>query len=273
MRYLAYATNEGSMIGAVDAEGMIRPLMQMDEFYRDPFAATVADPQHAPIEAASVTAVPLVPPTAKILCVGQNYALHVNEMGGTRPERPNIFARWWSSLTVDGADVPLPDNEPGLDWEVELAAIVGRPMRGVGTDDVMDNIVAYTVFNDISARRHQKKTSQWALGKNADRSGPIGPTAVTADELGDPYGRGLRTRVNGEVMQDGSTGDMLFSIAEALSYASETMTLMPGDVLATGTPSGVGAGMDPQRFLGAGDVCEVEVDGIGTLTNRVVARG
>lgn len=271
MRYLGYDDGNGGAIGVVSDDGQsVRLLASVDDFYADPFAASAAHASGDPLPIGDLAQIPAIPRTAKILCIGQNYPKHIAEMKGTRPDFPNIFARWYACLSVDGAQVPLPSGEPGLDWEVELAAIVGRPMRNVTVDEVMDNIYAYTCFNDLSARKHQRATSQWALGKNAEGSGPIGPVAVTADELADPYALRVQTRVNGETMQDGNTGDMLFTIAEAIAYASETFTLMPGDVLATGTPSGVGAGMEPPRFLQAGDTCEVEVESIGTLTTRII---
>ena len=271
MRYLAYRDGEGGAIGLVSDDGLsVTKLAPIDTFYSNPFAFDASAASGPSFAISELTQLPPVPRSAKILCIGQNYPLHIAEMKGTRPDFPNIFARWYDCLSVDGDEVPLPDGEPGLDWEVELAAIVGRSMRKVSADEVMDNIFAYTCFNDLSARTHQRATSQWALGKNADGSGPIGPVVVTADELGDPYALRLQTRVNGDVMQDSVTGEMLFTIAEAISYASQTFTLRPGDVLATGTPSGVGAGMDPPRFLQAGDVCEVELENIGVLTTNII---
>lgn len=269
MRYLAYDDGNRGAIGVVSADGAsVQYLTGVDEFYADPYAAASSG-TGAALPIAELTQIPAIPQTAKVLCIGQNYPKHIAEMKGTRPDFPNIFARWYSCLSVDGATIPLPTGEPGLDWEVELAAIVGRPMRNVSVDDVMANIFAYTCFNDLSARTHQRATSQWALGKNAEGSGPIGPVVVTSDEVADPYALRVQTRVNGETMQDGNTGDMLFTIAEAIAFASETMTLMPGDVLATGTPSGVGAGMEPPRFLQSGDTCEVEVGDIGVLRTHI----
>lgn len=269
MRYLAYDDGNGGSIGTVSSDGStVTRLASVDEFYADPFGFSASGDGEA-LVLSSLTQIPAIPRTAKILCIGQNYPKHIAEMNSTRPDFPNIFARWYACLSVDGATVPLPTGEPGLDWEVELAAVVGRPMRNVSVDEVMANIFAYTCFNDLSARTHQRATSQWALGKNAEGSGPIGPVVVTADEIADPYALRVQTRVNGETMQDGNTGDMLFTIAEAIALASETLTLMPGDVLATGTPSGVGAGMEPQRFLQSGDTCEVEVGNIGVLTTHI----
>lgn len=267
MRYLAYRDGGRDVIGLVDGN-VVREITDVDNFYVDPVRW---GPEHAggpELDRASLTEIPAIPRTARILCVGLNYPLHIAETKSERPEFPNIFARWYSGLSVHGATVGLPTGEPGLDWEVELATIVGRPMRDVDADDVMANILGYTAFNDLSARRFQRATTQWALGKNAEGSGPIGPEVVTADEIADPYNLQISTRVNGEVMQDDNTGSMLFSIGEALSYASRSFELQPGDVLATGTPSGVGSRMDPPKFLVAGDICEVEIEQIGVLTTH-----
>ncbi|MBB6375694.1 2-keto-4-pentenoate hydratase/2-oxohepta-3-ene-1,7-dioic acid hydratase in catechol pathway [Pseudonocardia eucalypti] len=188
------------------------------------------------------------------------------------PKVPMIFGRWESTLVVDGAPVPVPPNEPGLDWEGELAAVIGTPAFGVAESDALRHVLGYTAFNDLSARRKQLETTQFTLGKNADRSGPIGPVLVTTDELPDPAGLSLRTRVNGETVQDGNTGDMIHDLARVIAYISDTVTLLPGDVIATGTPAGVGASMDPPRFLTDGDVVEVEIEGIGVLRNPIVSR-
>ncbi|HEX3605565.1 MAG TPA: fumarylacetoacetate hydrolase family protein, partial [Candidatus Dormibacteraeota bacterium] len=210
-----------------------------------------------------------VPATAKVICAALNYASHAAETGGRVSEHPNLFARWAATLVPAGVPVPVPRTEPGLDWEVELAVVVGAPLIDVGPDEVAAGVLGYTVFNDLSARAHQQASRQWALGKNSDRSGPVGSTIVTADSL-DAAGLHLETRVNGEVMQSGSTADMIFSIAELLAYASRTITLRPGDLIATGTPPGVGFVREPPVFLVPGDVVEVEVEGIGMVRTPVV---
>ena len=167
--------------------------------------------------------------------------------------------------------VPVPAGEPGLDWEVELAAVVGRPLHRVDPDAALSGVLGYAAFNDLSARTHQMHSRLWTVGKNADRTGPLSPV-VTADEVGDPQaGLRLLARVNGEIVQDGSTADMIFSVGEILAYLSEVMTLNPGDVVATGTPQGVGFKRTPPQFLGPGDVVEVEVERVGAVANPVVA--
>lgn len=256
--------------------GSIQPVATMESFWADPFGMLRTAPS-APLRPASAGAfVPAVPPTARVLCIGVNYADHVQE-GSFRdevlPEAATIFGRWPSTLCVDGSEVPLPSGEPGLDWEGEVAAVVGAPLADATADQARAAIVAYAAFNDLSARIAQKRTSQWTMGKNADRSGPIG-NLVSADEVGDLRdGLRLRTLVNGEVTQDGSTAQMIHEVGEVLAMASETMTLLPGDVIATGTPAGVGYARTPPWFLGAGDRVEVEVERLGSVAVTIVARG
>ena len=186
-------------------------------------------------------------------------------------EHPAFLGRWTVSLVSDGVPVPVPAGEPGLDWEVELAVVVGPPLYRVHPDTALAGVLGYAAFNDLSARTHQMHSRLWTLGKNADRSGPISPV-VTADEVGDPR-RGLRlqTRVDGEVVQDDSTSDMIFSVGEILGYLSGVMTLNPGDVT-PGTPQGVGFKRTPPRYLGPGDVVEVELERVGAVANPVVAQ-
>jgi 2-keto-4-pentenoate hydratase/2-oxohepta-3-ene-1,7-dioic acid hydratase in catechol pathway len=204
--------------------------------------------------------------------VGLNYRAHAAEAGIDPPEYPAIFGRWTTSLTVSGTPVPVPVDEAGLDWEGELAVVIGAPLREAAEQEARRAILGYAVFNDLSARKAQGQSSQWTVGKNADRSGPLGPI-VTADEVpGIDAGLRLVTRVNGEIMQDTSTADMIFSPAEVAAYLSRTFTLLPGDVIATGTPSGVGMARRPPRLLGPGDVASVEIDGLGSVTNPITSR-
>jgi 2,4-diketo-3-deoxy-L-fuconate hydrolase len=170
--------------------------------------------------------------------------------------------------------VPVPPNEPGLDWEVELAVVIGTETWLADENSALGSVLGYTAFNDLSARTKQMETPQFTLGKNPDRSGPIGPVLVTSDELGDSAGSGLHveTRVNGEVMQEGNTKDLIHSVAKIITYITDTVTLLPGDVIATGTPGGVGVSRTPKVFLTPGDVVEVEVERIGVLRNPIVDR-
>ncbi|EKT76904.1 fumarylacetoacetate hydrolase [Rhodococcus opacus M213] len=241
-------------------------------FWSDPQGhldrSAAADPAHGrPMS--DVTEVPLVPDTARVLCIGLNYHAHANEGGFTVPQYPTIFGRWTASLSVGGVAVPVPANEAGLDWEGEIAAYVGAPLTDVDPDTARSAVLGYSTFNDLTARKAQKLTAQWTLGKNGDKSGPMGPL-VTADEVGDLRdGLRLQTRVNGVTVQDGNTKSMIFDIGEVLSLVSQTMTLHPGDVVATGTPEGVGYVREPAWLLNDGDVVEVEVDRLGVLRTPI----
>lgn len=212
-----------------------------------------------------------VPGDAKVFCAGLNYQAHAAEASMDLPAHPDVFGRWASTLVPSGTAVPIPVGEPGLDWEGELAVIVGRRLYNASPAEVEDAVIAYTCFNDISARRHQLNAGQWTIGKNADLSGPIGPALVTRDEIPDPYVLGIRTRVDGVTMQDALTSQMIFDIGQVGAYISQCITLNPGDVIATGTPEGIGATRKPPIFMQPGQVVEVEIDGIGTLTTPIVA--
>ena len=270
MRFIAFAGPTGPRIGRVDGD-VVSDVCGLGEFYTDPpkhVGGGSTDTGNHPLS--SLHQVPPVPTTSQILCIGLNYAAHIAETGRDRPTAPNLFARWYRTLVCQDQEVPVPVGEPGLDWEGELAVIIGAEMTDVSEDEAMAGVLGYTCFNDISARTHQRRTAQWALGKNPKNSGPIGPVVVTADELGDPYGLQLVTRLNGNVVQSATTDQMIFKIAETLAYASRCITLYPGDVLATGTPSGVGASMDPPVLMVAGDRIEVEIEKIGILRSRIV---
>ncbi len=274
MRLIGYLENGTRHIGAVNDDKLI-PLGTAADFYRDTRAALVA-PGGTPLRLSDVEQAPPVPITARVFCVGINYRSHADESksvaGLDLPKFPMIFGRWESTLVTDGTEIPVPPNEQGLDWEVELAAVIADNVWAATEADALQHVLGYTAFNDLSARRKQLDTSQFTLGKNADRSGPIGPVLVTADELPDPGALRIQTRVNGETMQDGNTRDLIFSVAQIITYITDTVSLRPGDVIATGTPGGVGVGMKPPRFLTPGDVVEVEVENIGILRNAIVNR-
>lgn len=270
MKYLGFRHDGVPSIGVVADDGeSVTALTSIDEFYGDLERWRSASPSGATVARADVEQIPPVPTTAKVLCLGLNYQAHVEETRSERPPAPNIFARWYACLSTDGDSIPVPSGEPGLDWECELGVIIGANLVDTPESESMSGVLGYTCFNDISARTHQRATGQWALGKNPDGSGPIGPVVVTADEYGDPYGRAIMTRVNGETMQSSTTDQMLFKIEETIAYITRCTSLRPGDVIATGTPSGVGASMTPPRFMHAGDTVEVEIDGIGVLTTNI----
>ena len=264
----------GVEVAALDQHDLqVTVLASLAEFWADP-AAHLARPATGPLlPIAHIEFVPPVPPDARVICVGLNYQLHVAE-GSYRdqalPPYPSLFARWTQSLSVDGAEVPVPGNEDGLDWEGEVLAWVGAHLIDASPEEALAAVIGYSTFNDLSARRAQKLTSQWTLGKNADRSGPVGPM-VPAAEVGDlREGLRLQTRVNGETVQDALTSQMIYGVGETLSLISHTLSLRPGDLLATGTPAGVGYARTPPRLLQPGDTVEVEVERLGILRNRVV---
>jgi 2-keto-4-pentenoate hydratase/2-oxohepta-3-ene-1,7-dioic acid hydratase in catechol pathway len=210
----------------------------------------------------------------KIVCIGLNYLDHIREQGGKVPERPVVFAKFPSAVIGPGDPIPIDETlTERVDWEVELAAIIGRRAHRVGAAEALDYVRGYTVANDVSARDLQFADRQWVRAKSLDGFCPMGPELVTADEVRDPQTLALRTTVNGEVMQDSSTSEMLFGVAELIEFCSRSFTLEPRDVLLTGTPWGCGEFMDPPRSLHPGDVVEVSIEGIGSLRNPVVAAG
>jgi 5-carboxymethyl-2-hydroxymuconate isomerase len=208
----------------------------------------------------------------KIVAIGLNYLDHIRESKLERPSRPLVFAKFPSSVIGPDDAIELDETLTArVDWEVELTAVVGRRLRRVEERDALEYVFGYTVGNDVSARDVQFGDGQWVRGKSFDTFCPLGPVVVTADEIPDPQALRLTTRVNGEVMQDSSTSEMVFGVAELLAFCSRSFTLEPGDVVLTGTPWGCGEFMDPPRSLAVGDVVETEIEGIGTLRNPVVA--
>lgn len=266
------ATGSDGRRGGPPSPARVARITEIDDFYADlpRWTAMARGADVGDHEMADIELIPAVPVGARILGMGLNYHAHAAETGLDLPKRPAIFGRWTASLAVDGTPVPVPPTERGLDWEGELAAVVGARMTDVDEATALRGVFGYAVFNDLSARRAQGASAQWTLGKNADRSGPIG-AVVTADEVGDPAaGLRLVTRVNDEVVQDGDTGDMIFTVGQILSFVSRTLTLNPGDVLITGTPAGVGYIRTPARYLVPGDVVEVSIERVGTIRNTVV---
>jgi len=206
----------------------------------------------------------------KIICVGQNYRSHIAEQDGRFPDKPVLFAKARSCIIKDGDNIVYPPEVKELDYEVELAAVIGKKVKGIKKEDVLGNIYGYTVFNDITARDIQKNENQWYRGKSFDTFGPMGPTIVKQKDFGDPYNIGLKSYVNGELRQDGNTNDMVFGVYDLISYISRSITLYPGDLISTGTPSGVGVFMKEQKLLKPGDEVICEVEKIGRITNKIV---
>jgi 2,4-diketo-3-deoxy-L-fuconate hydrolase len=269
MRLIGYLHDGCRHIGALDGERVL-PFGPIASFFTPRGMVPASGGETVPL--AGLEQVPFVPETARIFCVGLNYRGHAEEAGLPLPEHPMIFGRWQQTLVTSGTPVPVPTGEPGLDWEAELAVVIKDRASEVTEQDAMAHVLGYTAFNDLSARAKQMQTSQFTLGKNADRSGPIGPVLVTADEIIDPGALRVQARVNGETVQDGNTSEFVHSIAKLISYITDTVTLLPGDVIATGTPAGIGAARKPPRFLQPGDVVEAEVERIGTIRTPVVAR-
>lgn len=208
----------------------------------------------------------------KILCVGLNYLDHATETKFEVPEFPTVFVRFNGNLVPHGKPIVRPRTSDMLDYEGELAAVIGKPGRAISPEHALGHVAGYCVFNDASVRDFQFKSPQWTIGKNFDNTGSLGPAFVTADEL--PVGAeklAIETRVNGKTMQRATTSDLIFKVAELVSLLSIGMTLETGDIIVTGTPSGVGMARDPQVFLKPGDVCEVEVERVGLLRNHVIA--
>lgn len=273
MRIVGYIEKSGERhIAARDGDVLI-PLGPVGTFWKDPHAALqAASSVSARVDSSQVNHAHAVPDAARILCMGLNYKAHAAEGKFDAPVNPVIFGRWTQSLVTDGTPVPVPVDEAGLDWEAEIAAVVGSPIALEDADSARAKIFGYAAFNDLSARAAQKLTAQWTLGKNADNSGPMGDI-VTADEVGDLRdGLRVQTLVNGESMQDGNTRDMIFELGEVLALVSRTLTLEPGDVIVTGTPEGVGYVRNPPVLLNDGDVVTIEIERIGSVTSPIVAR-
>jgi 2-keto-4-pentenoate hydratase/2-oxohepta-3-ene-1,7-dioic acid hydratase in catechol pathway len=221
---------------------------------------------------ADLTFTPVIPDAAaKLLCVGINYMPHIKEMGRERPERPVIFVRFGDSIVGHGQALHKPRESEQLDFEGELAVIIGKRARRVAKERALDYVAGYSCFNDGSVRDFQRHSAQFTPGKNFHASGAFGPWLVTADEIQDPSKLFLTTRLNGAVMQHESVGELCFDVPQLIEYCSTWTQLEPGDVIVTGTPGGVGAGRKPPVWMKPGDTVEVEISGLGTLRNPVIA--
>jgi acylpyruvate hydrolase len=222
------------------------------------------------IDLKAVRLLPPVPAPPKILCVGLNYEDHLEESGLKKPEYPEIFARFATSLIGHQEPIRRPRESIALDYEAELAVVIGRPGRRIPQEQALDHVAGYSMFNDATVRDFQLRTPQWTLGKNFDGTGSFGPWLVTPDTV-PPGARGLRIqgRLNGRVMQDSRTDLLIFDVATLIEMISVAMSLERGDVIITGTPGGVGAARKPPLFMRPGDIFEVEIDGLGVLTNSV----
>jgi 2-keto-4-pentenoate hydratase/2-oxohepta-3-ene-1,7-dioic acid hydratase in catechol pathway len=207
----------------------------------------------------------------KIICVGLNYLDHAREVELELPVRPLLFAKWPSACIGSGEAIVIPRGVTAVDYEAELAAVVGTRVKRVSVENALEAIAGYTCLNDVSARELQFADGQWTRAKSFDTFCPTGPRVVPREELGDPQALRIQCRLNGETVQDASTADMIFSVAEIVAYVSEAITLEPGDVIATGTPPGVAFGRPDRRYLQDGDEVQVEIAGIGVLVNPIRA--
>jgi 2-keto-4-pentenoate hydratase/2-oxohepta-3-ene-1,7-dioic acid hydratase in catechol pathway len=234
-------------------------------------SAAAKAPASMRIAAKDAKLLPPLPNPGKIICLGLNYADHAAESPYAKPDYPVLFARFTTSLVGHGQPLIRPKCSERFDYEAEMVAVIGKRGRHVPKDKALDYVAGYSVFNDASVRDYQLRTPQWTIGKNFDGSGGFGPDFVTADEL-PPGGKGLtiECRLNGKVMQHANTSDMIFDVAETISTITEALTLDAGDILVMGTPAGVGFARKPPVFMKDGDVCEVEIEGIGLLRNPVV---
>jgi 2,4-didehydro-3-deoxy-L-rhamnonate hydrolase len=206
---------------------------------------------------------------SKIVCVGLNYRDHAEEQGGDLPAAPLLFAKWPSSLIGPGEAIVLPPESAQVDYEAELGVVIGARARHVAESDALEHVRGYLCLNDVSARDLQFSDGQWTRGKSPDTFCPVGPRLVPRDEIADPQALAIRAIVNGETLQDSSTSKMIFSVAQIIAYVTRTTTLEPGDLIATGTPAGVGVFRDPKVLLADGDEVTIEIEGLGALTNPV----
>lgn len=282
MRFAAFESGEREGLAVAGPDGKFRGLLQGDSTYPGSLDVLIRGGRGALDKAAealrsgaviNMDKVALLPPLAapgKIICVGLNYVDHSLESGFTPPSYPTIFSRFNSCLIGAGAPIIRPKVSTQLDYEGEMAAVIGSGGRHIAEADALTHVIGYSIFNDASIRDYQMKAPQWTVGKNFDGTGAFGPYLVTADEL-PAGGKGLhiQTRLNGKVVQDATTSDMIFSVARLIAVLSEVMTLSPGDIIVSGTPAGVGMARKPPLYMKHGDVCEIEIEGIGVLRNTV----
>ena len=279
MKLLRYGPEGHEKTGLLDAEGRVRDL---SDHLPDLAGEAVSTESLARIAGLDPESLPLVDEPGRIgsclsrvpnfFCIGLNYAKHAAETGAQPPKEPIIFNKATSALSGPFDPVIIPRGSEKADWEVELGVVIGRETLYVSEADALDHVAGYCTINDVSERAFQiERGGQWIKGKSAPTFGPVGPWLVTADEIADPQSLRVTLDLNGERVQDETTGDMIFTVAQIVSHMSQFMKLVPGDIIATGTPSGVGMGMKPQRFLKPGDVMEIEVEGLGRQRQEAVA--
>ena len=279
MRFISYVSQDDEGVGVASAEGYRG--LSVGELGSDLAGLIAAGPSalaqagerlsKAPVLVAGTwTLLPPLPRPGKIICIGLNYVDHSVESGFEPPTYPTVFTRFANSLVAHGAPIVRPTVSEQLDFEGELVVVIGRRAKAVAATDALACVAGYSIFNDGSIRDYQFKSPQWTMGKTFDGTGGFGPEFVTADEL-PPGCKGLKieTRLNGAVVQSATTADMIFDVATLIAILSEVMTLDPGDVIVSGTPSGVGFARKPPLWMKPGDVCEIEIEGVGLLSNPV----
>jgi acylpyruvate hydrolase len=281
MRFLRFKSNGVEGTGVLDASGGVRGFLAGEPGFPGTLDQLVAAGEEALRSAGKqlgagrlfdqIDVLPTLATPPKIICIGLNYSAHADEGGFERPDYPAVFCRWNTSLVGHRAPLIRPKVSDKFDYEGELVVVIGRGGRAIPKAAALSHVIGYSIFNDASVRDYQMRSTQWTVGKNFDGTGAFGPHLVTPDEL-PPGGTGLRLRtlLNGQVVQDASTADLIFDIATLISLMSEAFTLERGDIIVSGTPSGVGFARKPPLFMKAGDVCEVEIEGVGTLLNPVV---
>ena len=273
MRFASVLSDGQPLAVAIDDDRAI-PLRGVAELGAETPLDVLRDPpldEDGALALEQVSYRPLIPRPGKVICVGLNYVAHVEETKRDLPEYPVLFTKFANALIGAYDDIEVPPESEAIDYEGELAVVIGRPTRRVAPAQALDSVLGYAVANDVTMRDYQYKTHQWLQGKAWEASSPLGPELVTPDEVGDPQKLQLRTTVNDEVVQEAGTELMIFPIATLISTISEFTTLEPGDVILTGTPAGVGFRREPPLLMGDGDVVTVEIDGVGTLRNRFVA--
>lgn len=278
MKLLRFGMPGAEKPGALDAQGRLRDLSLLVPDFTPEWLAperlralAAIDLEKMPlVEGSPRFGVP-VAGVRQFVAIGLNYRKHAEEAGMPIPTEPVVFTKALTSLSGANDDIVLPDGSEEGDWEVELGFMIGTTARKVSVESALSHVAGYCLANDVSERAWQiKRNGQWGKGKSFDSFGPVGPWLVTADEIPDPQTLGMELSVNGVVKQRSNTADMIFSVAQIVSYLSQFMTLLPGDVVITGTPSGVGLGMKPPQFLRKGDVVSLHIDQLGTQTQKVV---
>ncbi len=273
MRFATIRTADGTTAARLDGEVLV-PLAAADVTALlaggDP-AAVPQRPGAAPVPASEASFAPLVPQPSKIICVGLNYRAHILETGRELPQYPTLFAKFAGTLLGPRDDLVLPGISERVDWEAELGVIIGRPLYRASREEAAAAIAGYTVTNDVSMRDWQRRTLQWLAGKMFERSTPVGPYLVTGDEVGDAADLEVRCEVDGVVMQQSRTSDLLFGPADIAAYASQAITLLPGDLLLTGTPGGVGDARKPPVYLQPGQLLRTVIERLGECVNSCVA--